>query len=74
MDSGAVTPDIPLDHKAVSPRPDDGPPKRHPLAKFLSGAAITIGFVLLKVKAVGLLVFDFFRGYAVNPFEGFGVM
>jgi Zn-dependent protease len=74
MDSGAVTPDIPLDHKAVAPLPDDGPPKRHPLAKFLSGAAITIGFVLLKVKAVGLLVFDFFRGYAVNPFEGFGVM
>ncbi|HSY52525.1 MAG TPA: site-2 protease family protein [Thermoanaerobaculia bacterium] len=74
MDSGAVTSDNPIDHEALSRRPDDDPPKRHPLAKFLSGAAITIGFVLLKLKALVLVVFDFFRGYAVNPFEGFGVM
>jgi Zn-dependent protease len=74
MDSGAVTSDNPIDHEALSRRPDDDPPKRHPLAKFLSGAAITIGFVLLKLKALVLVVFDFFRGYAVNPFEGFGLM
>ena len=49
-------------------------PKRHPFAKFFSGAAITIAFVLLKLKALVFLVFDFFRGYAVNPFEGFGLM
>lgn len=74
MDSGAVTPDSPIDREALSPRPDDDRPKRHPLAKFFSGAAITIGLVLLKLKALVLVVFDFFRGYAVNPFEGFGLM
>jgi Zn-dependent protease len=74
MDSGAVTPDSPIDREALPPRPDDDRPKRHPLAKFLSGAAITIGFVLLKLKALVLVVFDFFRGYAVNPFEGFGLV
>jgi len=74
MDSGAVTPDSPIDREALPPGPDDDRPKRHPLAKFLSGAAITIGFVLIKLKALVLVVFDFFRGYAVNPFEGFGLM
>lgn len=64
MDSGAVTPDNPIDH---------APPRRHPFAKFFSGAAITIAFVLLKLKALVFVVFDFFRGYAVNPFEGFGL-
>jgi Zn-dependent protease len=49
------------------------PPKRHPIAKLLSGAAITIGFVLLKLKGLAIVVADFFRGYAVNPFEGFGL-
>jgi len=66
MDSGAVTPDNPIDREA--------PPRRHPFAKFFSGAAITIAFVLIKLKALVLVVFDFFRGYAVNPFEGFGLM
>jgi Zn-dependent protease len=65
MDSGAVTPDSSIDREA--------PPRRHPFAKFFSGAAITIGLVLLKLKALVFLVFDFFRGYAVNPFEGFGL-
>jgi Zn-dependent protease len=77
MDSGAVTPHnpigTPIDHPALpGPSPTD-PPKRHPFAKFFSGAAITVAFVLLKLKALVLLVFDFFRGYAVNPFEGFGL-
>ena len=65
MDSGAVTPHNPIDREAT--------PKRHPFAKFFSGAAITVAFVLLKLKALVFLVFDFFRGYAVNPFEGFGL-
>ena len=74
MDSGAATPDNAVDQKAFSAQPDDRLPKRHPFAKFFSGAAITIAFVLLKLKALVFLVFDFFRGYAVNPFEGFGLM
>jgi len=49
------------------------PAKRHPFAKLFSGLLITLGVIALKLKAVGALVFDFFRGYAVNPFEGFGV-
>jgi len=73
MDSGAATPEISPAHEADSIPPDDDLPKRHPLAKFLSGAAITIGFVLLKLKALVFVVYDFFRGYAVNPFEGFGL-
>jgi Zn-dependent protease len=78
MDSGAVTPGNAIEHEAL-PQPPHSDltgdlPKRHPLAKFLSGAAITIGFVLIKLKALLLVVFDFFRGYAVNPFEGFGLM
>jgi Zn-dependent protease len=69
MDSGAVTPHNPIGNRIDQ----DEPPKRHPFAKFFSGAAITIAFVLIKLKALLFLVFDFFRGYAVNPFEGFGV-
>jgi Zn-dependent protease len=48
-------------------------PKRHPVAKLLSGAAITIAFVLLKLKAGAIVLLDYFRGLAVNPFEGFGL-
>jgi Zn-dependent protease len=48
-------------------------PKRHPVAKLLSGAAITVGFLLLKLKAGAILLLDYFRGLAVNPFEGFGL-
>jgi Zn-dependent protease len=78
MDSGAVTPHnpigTPIDHPALPGQSHSDPPKRHPFAKFFSGAAITVAFVLLKLKALVLIVFDFFRGYAVNPFEGFGLM
>jgi Zn-dependent protease len=78
MDSGAITShnptSNPVAHNALSASPEPRPPKRHPFAKFFSGAAITVAFVLLKLKALVFLVFDFFRGYAVNPFEGFGLM
>jgi Zn-dependent protease len=74
MDSGAATSHNPIEHNTLSAKSDDRSPKRHPFAKFFSGAAITIAFVLLKLKALVFLVFDFFRGYAVNPFEGFGLM
>ncbi len=74
MNSGAVTPDNPVDQEVLPQPSHDDPPKRHPFAKFFSGAAITIAFVLLKLKALVFVVFDFFRGYAVNPFEGFGLM
>ena len=74
MDSGTATSQNPIERNVLSGTPDDRPPKRHPFAKFFSGAAITIAFVLLKLKALVFLVFDFFRGYAVNPFEGFGLM
>jgi len=78
MDSGAATSQNPtsnpIEPDALSGTPEPRSPKRHPFAKFFSGAAITIAFVLLKLKALVFLVFDFFRGYAVNPFEGFGLM
>jgi Zn-dependent protease len=74
MDSGAASSHNPIEQNALSGATDARPPKRHPFAKFFSGAAITIAFVLLKLKALLFIVFDFFRGYAVNPFEGFGLM
>src|SRR5258706_8105432 len=74
MDSGAASTHNPIEQQAVSGRESGHSPKRHPFAKFFSGAAITIAFVLLKLKALVFVVFDFFRGYAVNPFEGFGLM
>jgi Zn-dependent protease len=74
MDSGAATSQNAIEQNALSGEPAVRSPKRHPFAKFFSGAAITVAFVLLKLKALVFLVFDFFRGYAVNPFEGFGLM
>src|SRR3954452_1557392 len=74
MDSGAATSHNPIESDALSGTPEPRAPKRHPFAKFFSGAAITVAFVLLKLKALVFIVFDFFRGYAVNPFEGFGLM
>jgi Zn-dependent protease len=74
MDSGAATSQNSIEPNTLSGSPEPRAPKRHPFAKFFSGAAITIAFVLLKLKALVFLVFDFFRGYAVNPFEGFGLM
>ena len=47
---------------------------RHPAAKILSGLLLALGVILLKTKALLILVADYFRGYAVNPFEGFGVV
>jgi Zn-dependent protease len=69
MDSAAVT----ADNQMASPPARNDVPRRHRFAKFFSGAAITIGFLLIKLKALLFVVFDFFRGYAVNPFEGFGL-
>lgn len=47
---------------------------RHPVAKVLSGLLLALGVILLKTKALLILIADYFRGYAVNPFEGFGVV
>jgi Zn-dependent protease len=54
---------------------DSAPPRRsHPFAKIISALLLALGVVLLKTKAALLLIVDYFRGYAVNPFEGFGVV
>ena len=45
---------------------------RSRLTKFLSGTLLAITVVLLKLKALVFVAFDYLRGYAVNPFEGFG--
>jgi len=45
-----------------------------PLGKILSGILLAGSLILLKTKAFLIIVVDFFRGYAVNPFEGFGVV
>jgi Zn-dependent protease len=50
------------------------PPKTHPFAKIFSGLLLTLGLILLKAKALLVVIADYFRGYAVNPFEGFGLV
>jgi Zn-dependent protease len=59
---------------ADPPAQPERSPVRHPVAKFLSGFVIALGFLLLKTKAFLILIVDYFRGYAVNPFEGFGLV
>jgi Zn-dependent protease len=52
----------------------DTPPARHkgrPLPRILSGFVLTIGVLLLKLKAVLFVAFEWFRPFLVNPFEGF---
>jgi Zn-dependent protease len=48
--------------------------RTRPLGKILSGILLAASLVLLKTKAAVILILDYFRGYAVNPFEGFGVV
>lgn len=65
-DSAAEDPSLDLPAKSAGQG-------RHPFAKFLSGAALTLTIVLLKLKAVVFVAIDYLRSYAVNPFEGFGI-
>jgi len=48
------------------------PPKRWNFRRIASGALLAIGVVLLKLKAVLLLLIEQGRLLFVNPFEGFG--
>ncbi|HEV2722395.1 MAG TPA: site-2 protease family protein [Thermoanaerobaculia bacterium] len=48
--------------------------RRRPLAKLLSAILVAGSLILLKTKAFLILIAEYFRGYAVNPFEGFGVV
>jgi Zn-dependent protease len=51
---------------------DQRQPSRNRFAKFLSGTLLAITVVLLKLKALVFVAFDYLRAYVVNPFEGFG--
>jgi len=59
---------------ADPPKQSERGPVRHPLAKILSGLLLAFGVILIKAKALLIVIGDTFRGYAVNPFEGFGVV
>ena len=48
--------------------------KRRVLPKLASGFLLTLGVVLLKLKAVAIVAFEYLRALFVNPFEGFGAM
>ena len=50
----------------------DDSPRRNRLAKFLSGTLLALTIVLLKLKALVLVAYEYVRVYVVNPFEGFG--
>jgi Zn-dependent protease len=58
---------------ASSSAPDPRPARRG-VWKIISGAFVTIGVVLLKLKAVIFLLLAKFKLLLVNPFEGFGAM
>src|SRR5262249_1909773 len=48
-------------------------PRRNRFTRFPSGPLLAITIVLLKLKALVFVAFDYLRAYAVNPFEGFGL-
>jgi len=48
-------------------------PKRGVFPRILSGLLLTLGVLVVKLKAILILVVDVLRGLAVNPFEGFGL-
>ncbi len=50
----------------------DDSARRNRLAKFLSGTLFALTVVLLKLKALVLVAYEYVRVYIVNPFEGFG--
>jgi Zn-dependent protease len=50
----------------------NGQPRRNLFTKFLSGTLLALTVLLLKLKALVFVAFDYIRSYAVNPFEGFG--
>src|SRR5205814_3218218 len=54
------------------PTTNHEPRPRSRLTKFLSGTALALTVLLLKLKALVFVAFDYLRSYAVNPFEGFG--
>jgi Zn-dependent protease len=56
-----------------SGQPATGNGQRSRFTKFLSGTALAITILLLKLKALVFVAFDYLRSYAVNPFEGFGL-
>jgi Zn-dependent protease len=66
---GVVSPDLSMNSDdSAQPRP-----RRNRFAKLLSGTALAITVLLLKLKALVFIAFDYLRSYAVNPFEGFGL-
>ena len=55
------------------PATGNGQPPPNRFAKFLSGTLFALTVLLLKLKALVFIAFDYIRAYAVNPFEGFGL-
>jgi Zn-dependent protease len=78
MDSGQSEPPVsssplPVAGDHGQPVTGNGQPPRGRLTKFLSGTLFALTVVLLKLKALVFVAFDYLRSYAVNPFEGFGL-
>ncbi len=67
MDPGVSTPE-----QAERLIPPAEKPKRWTIRRLASGALVTIGLILLKLKALLLLAIEQGRLFFVNPFEGFG--
>lgn len=59
--------------ESTTSQPSEVQPKRGAFTRVGSGLLLALGVVLLKLKAVLFVAFDYMRGLAVNPFEGFGL-
>jgi Zn-dependent protease len=55
-----------------SPSRNPQPTTRNRFTRFLSGTLLALTLILVKLKALVFVAFDYLRAYAVNPFEGFG--
>ena len=54
--------------------PSAASPEKRTLPRILSGFLLLAGLVLLKLKALAILLIEKFRLLLVNPFEGFGAL
>ena len=52
---------------------ESSPRKRSAFTKLASGFLIAVTIILLKLKAVIFVAWEYMRSLAVNPFEGFGL-
>ena len=69
-DDSVASSQLPVASSSRQPATGNRQPSR--FSKFLSGTLLALTVLLVKLKALVFIAFDYLRTYAVNPFEGFG--